>query len=246
MSAVETSGQVHQRIAELSRDLHSLQQPAETAAQRVVDFAATEIPGAQYASVTLAASGRAEIVAVSDPIAAALHAIQGYHRQGPGRGAAVNRHTIRVDDLETETRWPHFCQHALRTTPVRSLLSFQLFTPDPPMNALNVYANQSHAFTAEAEEVGYALATHSGLALDAILRNEQFHLGLESRDIIGQAKGIVMARFTIDADAAFELLKRVSQSTNTRVIDVARKLAAMKNFDDLGGYSPRRLRHAGS
>ncbi len=49
---------------------------------------------------------------------------------------------------------------------------------------------------------------------------------LETRDIIGQAKGILMARQQIDADAAFDVLRRASQRSNTKLRDVASDLVA--------------------
>lgn len=55
-------------------------------------------------------------------------------------------------------------------------------------------------------------------------RDQEFRTALASRDIIGQAKGMVMERFTIDASQAFELLKRLSQTSNTPVVEVARQL----------------------
>jgi AmiR/NasT family two-component response regulator len=53
---------------------------------------------------------------------------------------------------------------------------------------------------------------------------EHLHHALETRDIIGQAKGILMERFNVDAVAAFQLLVRVSQESNTRLAVIAQKL----------------------
>ncbi len=238
----DTYGQVHQHVAELSRSLHNPQLAAEVVAQRIVDCAAGEIPGAQYAGIKLAASRRVQISAVSDPVSSVLDAIQEYHQQGPSRAAPACQSTVRVDDLDQEIRWPLFRRDALQATPVRAILSFRLFISDQPTSALNVYADRSHAFTAGAEEIGYALATHAALALDAVHREEQLHLALASRDTIGQAKGILMARLNVDAPEAFELLKRISQNTNIRLIDVSRKLASAKCLDALGVDSLREHR----
>jgi AmiR/NasT family two-component response regulator len=62
------------------------------------------------------------------------------------------------------------------------------------------------------------------LAWNMVRRDEQFRSALASRDIIGQAKGMIMERFRIDAVQAFELLKRLSQSSNTALVVVARQL----------------------
>jgi AmiR/NasT family two-component response regulator len=54
---------------------------------------------------------------------------------------------------------------------------------------------------------------------------EHLHKAISARDLIGQAKGILMERYKINADQAFSVLARASQQTNTRLVDVARSLA---------------------
>src|ERR1700741_3372755 len=48
----------------------------------------------------------------------------------------------------------------------------------------------------------------------------RFRSALASRDLTGQAKGILLARFNIDAIRSFELLKRVSQECNTGLVHI--------------------------
>ena len=100
----------------------------------------------------------------------------------------------------------------------------QLFADHHHMGALNFYAEQARAFDEEAVEMGLILATHAAVAWNMVQRDEQFRSALASRDIIGQAKGMIMERFRIDAVQAFELLKRLSQSSNTALVVVARQL----------------------
>jgi AmiR/NasT family two-component response regulator len=89
---------------------------------------------------------------------------------------------------------------------------------------LNFYADQPYAFDDDAAEMGLILATHAAVGWNMVRRDEQFRSALASRDIIGQAKGMIMERFKIDAVQAFELLKRLSQSSNTPLAVVARQL----------------------
>ncbi len=76
----------------------------------------------------------------------------------------------------------------------------------------------------EAEEIGLAVATHAALALFSARREVQFASALASRDTIGQAKGMIMERFSIDALQAWELLRKLSQDANVSVFDLARQL----------------------
>jgi AmiR/NasT family two-component response regulator len=92
------------------------------------------------------------------------------------------------------------------------------------MAALNFYADRPQAFAEEAVEVGTVFATHVALAWSMMRRQEQFRSALASRDLIGQAKGVVMERFNLDAVEAFELLSRLSQQSNTKVHDIAHAL----------------------
>jgi GAF domain-containing protein len=219
----------------LALNLHnSPQDSAELVLERMVEYAVDEIPGTKYAGVTLARSpSQLETFATTHPFPAILDAIQQRYGQGPCLSAVWQQHTVRIDDLADDRRWPSYRRDALEATPIRSILSFRLFTSDEAMGALNLYADQPHAFDEDAEEIGYVFATHAALAWDTVRREEQFRSALASRDLIGQAKGILMARFGIDAVQAFELLKRVSQASNTRLVEIARKLTTMKNLDEL-------------
>jgi hypothetical protein len=103
-------------------------------------------------------------------------------------------------------------------------LSFPLTGDTQTVGALNFYAERADAFNAESLEMGRFFATHTALAWNMVRRDGQFRSALASRDIIGQAKGRLMERFHITAVAAFQLIKRLSQESNTPVAEVARRL----------------------
>jgi AmiR/NasT family two-component response regulator len=92
------------------------------------------------------------------------------------------------------------------------------------MGALNVYAETPYAFTAETKAVGLVFAAHSSVAWNAARRDEQFKKALASRDVIGQAKGMLMERYGVGAIQAFELLRKLSQDANTPLIEIASDL----------------------
>jgi hypothetical protein len=109
---------------------------------------------------------------------------------------------------------------------VHAMLSFQLYTHNGRMGALNLFALTPDAFSLEAEALGAMLATHVANAFIAADKELQFQSALNSRDVIGQAKGMIMERFGIDAIHAFDLLTRLSQQSNTRLAEVAAELVA--------------------
>jgi GAF domain-containing protein len=186
--------------------------------------AVKSVPGAQSAGITVVRDGTIETLGATDGDVTAFDDLQRKHQQGPCLEAAWQNHIIRVDDLRGEQRWPRFRAEALATTPIRSIAAFRLFDSGKVTGALNFYAPGARAFDDQSIELGLVFATHTALAWDIIRRNEQFESALASRDVIGQAKGIVMERFNMDAVRAFELLKQLSQNSNTPLSEIARRL----------------------
>lgn len=215
------------KVAQLMRDV---QRPEPTDVDAVLgeltQSALESLPGAQYAGITIASRDRGvRTTAAIGDYPGLLDEIQKRHGAGPCLSAAWEQQAIRIDDVAAEhDRWPGFCHDVISETPIRSVLSFQLFADHHTMGALNFYAEQPYSFDDDAIEIGRMLATHVAVAWSMVRRDLQFRSALASRDIIGQAKGMVMERFKIDAEQAFELLKRLSQSSNTPVVSIARQL----------------------
>jgi len=90
--------------------------------------------------------------------------------------------------------------------------------------ALNVYAEQPHAFDQLSKDIGRVFAAHSSVAWNSARRDEQFKRALASRDVIGQAKGMIMERYGVGAVQAFEVLRRLSQDSNVALVQVATEL----------------------
>jgi len=230
------SADVHQRIAAMARELHAGAETEAEVINEVAASAAREIPGAQYAGVTLVhQESTVQTVGSTHHYPDLLDAIQQRHLEGPCLSAAWLHETVKVDDLTADERWPRYQRDATEQTPIRSVLAFRLFTSAVTLGALNVYSEHRHAFDQSAEEIGSVLATHAALAWDTVRRDGQFRSALASRDLIGQAKGILMERFDVDAVRAFEMLKRISQESNTPLADIARRLIELPRGKAGGG-----------
>ena len=105
--------------------------------------------------------------------------------------------------------------------PWRSLLLADLTSPCGSRSArLLWYGYLPHAFTGTAE-AGLLFARHAGLALLAATERHHLEQALHTRTVIGQATGIVMARYQLTADQAFDVLRRYSQHHNIRLCTVA-------------------------
>lgn len=185
------------------------------------------VPGAEAAGITLVDSdGGIDTVGATDDIPLLLDDAQREAGEGPCLSSAWEQHTILIDDLWEDRRWLVFRLRALRRSPIRSIMSFKLFEHSKQFAALNLYAEPRQAFSVESVELGLVLAAHTTLAWHGLHREQQFESALASRDVIGQAKGVLMERMRIDAVQAFDVLKKLSQDHNIRLAEVARRIVA--------------------
>jgi transcriptional regulator with GAF, ATPase, and Fis domain len=184
------------------------------------------IDGVEYADVLLVAGAdQFKSLAATSELAVQIDDFQQHYREGPCLDAAIGNTMIMCNDLREDSRWPRFAEAAVAVG-IHSLMSFQLYTHNARMGALNLFGIKPEVFTPEKEAMGAMLATHAATALIANDRELQFQSALASRDVIGQAKGMIMARFDVDAVRAFELLTKLSQDSNTRVAVVAEEIVS--------------------
>jgi len=213
------------QLVELVTNLERDNADTTAGLRELIDNGVDHVTGSQYAGITLAEKSKSvSSVVATHRYPMVLDAIQNRYGEGPCLAAAWEHHVMRIADLAADQRWPRYRRHALQQTPIRSILSFELYVDGSSMSALNFYAERPQAFNEESVELGTVYATHIALAWSIMRRQDQFRSALASRDIIGQAKGVIMERFNLDAVEAFELLTRVSQQSNTRLVDVAAAL----------------------
>src|SRR5689334_13843584 len=211
------------RMAELARQL-APPISVEEVLFGVTSAAGEMVPGAAAAGVLLIArGGKYETRGPTSELLHRLDQLQMTCGEGPCVEAAVDELIVRTDDFMSETRWPRYSEE-IRGLGIRSALSLKLYTSTRNAGALNIFAFQPSVFTSESEAIGTVLAAHAAAAILASRRGESLESALVTRDVIGQAKGIIMERFKIDAVAAFELLKKLSQTSNLRLADVAQQV----------------------
>jgi GAF domain-containing protein len=195
----------------------------------ITRIAATGIPGAEATSITLIRDDKPFTAAHSGEMALAADELQYEHGYGPcidaGRGGVL----LVVDDMRAEERWPDYVAHLVATTAVRSSMSIPLPYQGSFIGALNNYSTRPSAFsTPESPAAGQEVAEYVAVAVanaDAHWQlGEQarnMRLAMESRAVIEQAKGVLMAQRRVDADAAFEILREASQRYNRKLRDIA-------------------------
>ena len=223
------AGQARQ-FSELARSLQAEPDLDQTLTS-IVTAAVANVDGADLAGITLVSkSGALSTPAATDELAREIDRVQYEVRQGPCLSAAWDRLTMLANDLRTETRWPDFARRAADLG-VLSMLSFQLYVRDEEMGSLNLYSRTAGAFTAEDENTGLLFASHAAVALVGAQHEHNLIAALVGRDIIGQAKGILMERYQITEMAAFAVLVRTSQSKHRKLREVAETLASTGSIE---------------
>jgi transcriptional regulator with GAF, ATPase, and Fis domain len=211
-------------LEEIAETLQAASSPQETL-DAITHAAVDVIEGSSYAAVSLVI-GRKEIetVAGTDDVVMAIDQAQYETHEGPCLDALYDEDAVRMNDIEFEKRWPDFTARA-RDHGVLSMMCFRLFLWGDDAAALNMYAVERDVFTDESQETGRLLATHAAVALAAARKVDQLEQAVDSRDVIGQAKGILMERHDLNADSAFNLLTRASQKTHIRLVEIAQRIA---------------------
>jgi len=233
-SAGESHQAVRQRTAnvvgeDLYEGLASIARSLDTGSvhetlQLIVDLALVAIPGCEHAGISVANGRKIDAPAASDAVALRLDAVQLEVDQGPCLDAISQEQIVRSDDLATDTRWPLFAARASAETGVTSVLGLRLFARGRTMGALNLLSSQPAAFGDDALSIGALFAALAAVALNAAQTEESLQLALKSRDVIGQAMGIMMERHRITDKQAFQRLSVASQNLNVRLKDVAQQV----------------------
>ena len=222
---MSTSAAADDPLAALARELAAASD-VETVWRRVVDASVEQIDGAWHAGITVIGAKSVSTPACSDQLVEQIDKHQYATGEGPCLQAAVDEEpVVRVDDLRTDPRWPDFAAGAVELG-VLSMLCFQLYTERETIGALNIYAETVGAFTEDSVRTGVLLATQAALAVSSTLTEGNLRVALANRDVIGQAKGILMERYKITAEQAFDLLVAASQRTHRKLHAVAEELAA--------------------
>ncbi|MBW0117211.1 GAF and ANTAR domain-containing protein [Pseudonocardia abyssalis] len=192
----------------------------------IIDIAVATVPGTTCAGIIVADTDRhLTPMATAGSIPLELDELQGHLGHGPCLTAARKQVVVHIEDMATDHRWPDF-RGGARDLGVASMLCLPLHIDARCLGALSLYATSAGAFDHRAELVAQVLATQAVLTLAERLRTDQLRAALDRRDVIGQAKGILMERHRITADAAFARLSAASQSVNRKLVVVAEQLVS--------------------
>jgi ANTAR domain/GAF domain len=231
-------GQTEQLVVALRRAAQKLVgrrsiRDLEQTFSEIVAAAVETVPGATAGGISVSEDG---IVDSRNPTSrgiSELDRLQGELHEGPCITALeepADDGVVMAEDLAgpDATRWPRFAPAAVDSG-YRSMLSIQLASGGRMRAALNLYAAEPRVFDHDARITAGLFGVQAAMLLHGSEQAVHLSKAVDSRDVIGQAKGILMERFGVDESEAFQLLVESSQSTNLKLVDVARWLAGEAN-----------------
>ena len=212
--------QVWSTLERLSRALHVPRGDLQETLDAVLRSACQVVPGADAAGLNLYVRGKFEPQVVLGAAPHELDDVQRATGDGPCIDASRDQTIVEVTDMRAETRWAGLPARAVELG-VLSMLCVPLWVDEQRLGSLSLYGTTPGAFDEQARNLAGLFATHAALALADARRLSFLNQALQSRDVIGQAKGILMARDRITAGQAFDRLSLASQSLNVKLATLA-------------------------
>jgi hypothetical protein len=222
----------------------------EMTLQAVVDLAVSTIDSCDFAGILVLQDGHVTTSVNTSPVVSDVDALQLSAGHGPCFDAIASDALCYGEDLATDARWPEFGP-AAAATGVRSALALRLLA-NGTFGSLNLYAAYPLAFGAVDRAKGLVLSGLAGLALLLAKTHEQearladnLRKALATRELVGQAQGILMEREHITAEQAFDILRRASQHLNLKLREVAQDLVDTGERPSTGHEPLERLGKSG-
>ena len=224
-----------EQLADLMAEVAAALESPPTVGERlqlVLESATATIPGVEAASVTLLDHGRLETLAGTDPVVYELDGLQYQLDEGPCVDAVRSQDFQRADDLADDKRWPFYAPKAAALG-IGSQMAVRLFDDHNSVGGLNLYAFRPQAFNADTRHVAWLFAKHASLSMERAFKDEQLNEALATRNVIGQAIGMVMERYQMDEKRAFAFLVRVSSTSNIKLRQIAQELVDTANDEKI-------------
>jgi GAF domain-containing protein len=220
-------------FTELARALASA--PDEDTRLKVAVEAAVDlVTRCDHAGITINEQGRLVTRASSDDLVCRANKLQTELGEGPCLDVRRDQNTLVSPALAVERRWPVWAPRVHAELGVDSMMSLLIYTDEHSFGALSLYCEVDCRFDSDDVAVAQALAGHLSVAMASEKQIDQLGLALHNRTIIGQAQGVLMERYGMGADQAFDYLRRISSHSNRKVVAVAAEIAETRRIPDGG------------
>ncbi|GAA1724043.1 GAF and ANTAR domain-containing protein [Aeromicrobium alkaliterrae] len=211
-------------FAEMALELHAEATMADTLA-RIVEFAQQALACDQAGILLVHSRSRLETMLATNDAVERSHDLQRKLDEGPCLDAIEGDPVYVSGDVEADGRWPRWGAE-VAPLGLRSVISVRLASQNRRYGSLNLYSHRTHAWEDGDVDVARVFARHASVAVATSHQEDGLKVAADTRNLIGQAQGILMERFDIDADRAFAVLSRVSQQRNIKLRSLAEDLVA--------------------
>jgi GAF domain-containing protein len=198
---------------------------------RIAELAVHAVEAADACSISLSRPDGIVTVGVTDEAGSRIDEIQNETNEGPCLSSIEGDGTYRIADVGHDETWPTFSKRTGEETGIKSMVAYALDVPGGARGALNLLARKVDAFDDDDVATGSLFAAQAAAVLASALHHaedknqiDQLKQALETRQVIGQAVGIIMASRRVTEDEAFEILVRISQDANIKIRDIARRV----------------------
>lgn len=224
-------------LAQAAREINS-PGDLDSTLDAIVRAAERSLTGVDHVGISIAhRNGKIETKAGTDQLVWELDTLQYDLGEGPCVHAIEVAPVTVANDLRHEQRWPRYVPRAIEYG-LKAQMGLRLFVDQETLGGLNLYSTDAEHIDPEVQHTAELFATHAALALGRARREDDLNAALANRKVIGQAIGILMERYHLNEDRAFQYLVRVSQHSNIKVRDVAQEVVALANEGSTGPISP--------
>lgn len=218
-------------LAESARVINSPQTLEETL-DAIVRATLVSVPGFDHVGISIMhRDGNIETKAATDQVVWELDDLQYGIDEGPCVSAMREGSVVSVPNIRHEQRWPRFVPEAVMRTGLRSQLAVQLHFNGTTLGGLNLYSTTSASIDPDATQAAELFATHAALALARARRESDLTDAIATRQQIGMAIGLTMARYHLDSERAFQYLVRASSTSQVKIRDIAQEIIEAANAE---------------
>jgi len=205
---------------------------AQPTVERTIDVVAASARvalGCDDAGILLRVNGKLTTASATSSRVEISDAVQIESGEGPCFAAAATPQIYLVEDTTASTPWPDWAR-VVSDLGIRSAVGVPLRTHDRNYGALNLYSDAPGTFGDDEVAIALIFARHASVALDHATKAHTLTQAIDARKVIGQAQGIVMERYGLDSDTAFDTLMRFSQDHNMKLRQLADHIVAGREF----------------
>jgi len=221
---------LHDTLGSLSRALLTEDSNLQAGLRRIAEAGCALLRNCAGASVTIIEHSSPATVGATNELAMAIDQSQYEVDDGPCLSAARESRTIRIDDVSVEGRWPHYRTAAVNAGILSTLALPLHLETESYRGGLNIYGQVPGAFGDDDEQLASMFADQASIIVAntraywaAFEMTRNLTAAMESREVIEQAKGVLMVTHRLSADGAFDRLRQRSQAENRKLRDIARE-----------------------